>query len=365
MKIVAAAGGSGGHCYPAIAFLQACKDRHPDWTLTLVVDRGAKTMGLELEASAANSVREVESAKFGGVRSLAQPAFWSRLLRGSRQARSLLRELQADAVVGFGGYGSFPIVWEAGSLRIPTVVHEQNAVMGMANRMLKGRVTRLAVSLELAEPPYRGQPERVVRTGFPLRASLRRLDRDSVRRRLGLDPAKKTLLVFGGSQGSRFINELIEDALKTHRARLEASWQILHLTGRAAAGTAERPDLVTGAYRRWAYSREMDALYTAADLVVSRAGSATLHELSHYAKPSLLIPYPYARAHQLQNARVLETAGAAWILEESRCSVDRLMGLLDEAAARPDTLERMAARAAQALKTDGAKALVDLVESLK
>lgn len=365
MHLIAAAGGSGGHCYPAIAFLQACKNRHPDWKLTLAVDRGSKTLGLELEAAAAGSVREVESAKYAGFKSLVSPAFWSALVRGTGEARRLLRETGADAVVGFGGYGSFPVVWEAASLGIPTIVHEQNAVMGTANRVLAGRVNRIAVSLELATPPFRSRTERLVHTGFPLRTTLRRMDRDAVLRRFDLDPSKRTLLVFGGSQGSRFINQLMDDLLKVHGRELETSWQILHLTGRAIPGGGPpRPDILIGAYRRWTYSREMDALYTAADLAVCRAGSATLHELSYYGRPALLIPYPYAHGHQLLNARVMADGGAAWILEEKECTLDQFKGYLDQAAADPAELKAMGERAARALKTDGAAALVDLVEGL-
>ena len=375
MNVVAAAGGSGGHCYPAVAFLQACKERHPDWTLTLAVNRGARTMGLELEAAAARAVVEVESAKFAGARSLVTPAFWSKIFRGLKESRRLLTELKADVVVGFGGYGSFPLVWEAASMKIPTVVHEQNAVMGTANRFLRSRAARLAVSIELAASPSAASGGRIVRTGFPVRSTLRRLDREAVIRRLELDPKKKTLLVFGGSQGSRFINRLVTDTLVSFGDKLGADWQVLHLTGRAAASDGRTdelrpfldPDLRPGSgrfYRQWPYSREMDALYTAADLVVCRAGSATLHELSYYGRPAILIPYPHANAHQLFNARVPADGGAAWILEENGCSPRRFKELLDQAAAQPETLQKMGQNCSKALKTDGAAALVDLVESL-
>ena len=360
MKIIAAAGGSGGHCYPAIAFLQACKNRHPDWPLTLVVDRGAKTLGLEVEAAAASAIREVESAKFAGAKSLFKPDFWKKLIHGTHQARALLREEKPDLVIGFGGYGSFPCVWEAASLKIPVVIHEQNADMGMANRVLSRRAAKIAVSLPLTGSGHGGK---VVRTGFPLRTTLNRMDTAAVRRRFDLDPAKKTLLVFGGSQGSRFINQLIDDCMGQFGRELHADWQILHLTGRAPMGTQPRHDVLTGPYRRWAYSREMDALYAAADLVACRAGSATLHELSYFGKPSILIPYPHARGHQLHNARVLADGGAAWIFEEKTASPAAFKALLDRAAAEPGQLEEMGRRSRALLKTDGAEALVDLAES--
>ncbi len=365
MHLIAAAGGSGGHCYPAIAFLQACKNRHPDWKLTLAVDRGSKTLGLELEAAAAGSVREIASAKYAGTKSLVSLKFWSALAKGSGEAKQLLRETGADLVAGFGGYGSFPVVWEAASMGIPTIVHEQNAVLGMANRVLAGRVTRLAVSLELATPPFKSRPERLAHTGFPLRTSLRRMDRESVLRRFDLDPAKRVLLVFGGSQGSRFLNQLMDDLIKVHGRELERTWQILHLTGRVMPGGGPpRPDILTGSYRRWTYSREMDALYTAADLAVCRAGSATLHELAYYARPALFIPYPYAHGHQLLNARVVADGGGAWILEEKECTLDQFKGYLDQAAADPAALRQMGENAGRLLKTDGAAALVDLAEQL-
>ncbi len=373
MKIFAAAGGSGGHCYPAIAFLQACKNRHPDWPLTLVVDRGAKTLGLEVEASAANSIREIESAKFAGAKSLFKPDFWNKLIRGSRQARELLKQEKPDLVIGFGGYGSFPCVWEAASLKVPVVIHEQNADMGTANRLLSRRAAKIAVSLPLTgmgrsstpadQDGKIGQAGKVVRTGFPLRTTLNRMDTAAVRRRFDLDPAKKTLLVFGGSQGSRFINQLIDDCMEQFGKELQDAWQVLHLTGRAPAGTQPRHDVLTGPYRRWAYSREMDALYAAADLVACRAGSATLHELSYFGKPSILIPYPHARGHQLHNARVLADGAAAWIFEEKSASPAAFKTLLDRAAADPALLEEMGRRSRTLLKTDGAEALVDLAES--
>lgn len=364
VKILAAAGGSGGHCYPAIAFLQACRKRHPDWMLTLAVDRGVKTLGLEVEAAAAHSIREVESVGFAGLKSLVNIGFWGKLMRGSSQARALLKSVEPDLVIGFGGYGSFPAVWEAESAGVPVILHEQNAVMGLANRVLAVRAQKLAVSLPLKRLPAGVAADRVIQTGFPLRSTLRRLDTAAVRGRFGLDPAKKTLLVFGGSQGSKFINGLMDDLIKDHGVALKNHWQILHLTGRAASGVLDGHDTVTGPFRRWTYSREMDALYTAADLVACRAGSATLHELSYYGKPSILIPYPYARGHQVENARVLADGGAAWLTEEKNTTPATFAAILNQAAADGLKLEQMGRRCSGLLKTDGASALVDLAESL-
>ncbi|MBP9733761.1 MAG: UDP-N-acetylglucosamine--N-acetylmuramyl-(pentapeptide) pyrophosphoryl-undecaprenol N-acetylglucosamine transferase [Candidatus Omnitrophica bacterium] len=364
VRVLAAAGGSGGHCYPAIAFLQACRKRHPDWTLTLAVDRGVKTLGLEVEAAAAHSIREVESAGFAGLKSLLDFRFWGKLIRGSRQAKALLKSAAPDLVIGFGGYGSFPVVWEAESAGVPVILHEQNAVMGLANRVLAIRAKKLAVSLPLKRLPSGARREQVIQTGFPLRSTLRRLDAAAVRGRFGLDPAKKTLLVFGGSQGSKFINGLMDTLIKDHGDVLKANWQILHLTGRASSDALEGHDTVTGPFRRWTYSREMDALYTAADLVACRAGSATLHELSYYGKPSILIPYPYAHGHQVENARVLADGGAAWLSEEKNTTPASFAAILNEAAADASKLVRMAQRSSGLLKTDGASALVDLAECL-
>lgn len=305
-RIVIAAGGTGGHFYPGLAAAQALKMR--GWEPLMVVRKGDDALPrLEAEGLCALPL------DLGGLPrrpGLDLVSFSWRLALGLRMMSRALKAFRPNAVLGMGGYLSFPLAYAAWRLGTPRAVHESNAILGLANR------TAAALGCEvlwgLATSDGRGTV-----VGTPVRPSLwTRREPAAARRALGLHPERTTLLVFGGSQGARSLNEGLPKALKKLHL---ASLQILHLAGRgkaAAAAEAYRSAGIAADTRE--YLEDMADAYGAADLVVCRSGASTLAELHAQGKPALLVPYPHAAAgHQDANARVFEAAGAARRLPEA------------------------------------------------
>ncbi len=321
-KIAIAAGGTGGHFYPGYVLAQA------------LASAGHSSLFLLRRQDPAAAVLDREGIPFVEVDLRGLPRrpgaellrFAPRLLASLRLIGRVLRDWRADCVVGMGGYLTFPAVWSAWRLRLPSLVHESNAVLGLANRACLPAASRLALGLPLLKTPKRP----FLLCGTPVRPELWSLpEAQKARRELGLDPQRFTLLVFGGSQGARRINQALPEALLPMGGR---PFQCLHICGdqdvesvRAAYASAPFKALVLS------YLHEMDKAYAAADLVVCRAGASTLAELIASRRPALLIPYAAAAAdHQEANARLLENVGAALRIPESELGSGRLSAALGE-----------------------------------
>jgi UDP-N-acetylglucosamine--N-acetylmuramyl-(pentapeptide) pyrophosphoryl-undecaprenol N-acetylglucosamine transferase len=333
VKILVAAGGTGGHFYPGLAVARSLVQAGHG--VVFVVRAGDYVLPL-LERE---KLPYVTLAAAGFKRRLAPSniAAAFKILIGLGQAFSLMGKLKPDAVLVMGGYLSFAPAVAARSRGIPVVLHEQNAVPGLANRFVSRLVRRIAVSFEESRALF---GPKAVLTGNPVRGEFRSLpSRDDARRRWGLDPARRTVLVFGGSLGAQRLNSLILEALPDIAAR-SAGWQFLHFTGasdeaRVKAAYAAQPFL----HHVEGYCHEMPAAYAAADLVVCRAGASTLAELIAVRRPALLVPYPLATGgHQTKNARMLTDAGAAVLREQRELTggtmAKILDGLMEDAAGR-------------------------------
>jgi UDP-N-acetylglucosamine--N-acetylmuramyl-(pentapeptide) pyrophosphoryl-undecaprenol N-acetylglucosamine transferase len=336
-RVCLVSGGTGGHLMPALTLAQALADRGH---LPLLV-----TEGRPAEQSLLESAGVIATQVPVGRRGLTLPF---RLARAVLRARRLLRRERVDLVVGTGGRTTVPVALAARSLGVPFCLLEQNAVPGRANRWL----------LPLAQRIYLGLPveERVPRslvTGTPLRREVGAVDRDSARRSLGLDERTPVLLVTGGSQGARALNETVPRALVGLRVPL----QVIHvagLEGEAAVRLlyAEAASVVRAIVRP--LSRDMATLYAAADLVICRGGGGTVAELIAAGRASVIVPYPHHRdRQQLHNARVLERAGAAVVLEQDVLTAATLRETVAELLRREGVLSAMGARA-RALLPDGA-----------
>lgn len=246
-----------------------------------------------------------------------------------------------DAVLGFGGYVSIPVGFAAVLRRIPLVLHEQNSVPGMANRVLSRWADRVAVTYE-ESTDLLAHPDRVVVTGNPVREEVVSSRRDQGRRALGLPDASRVLLVFGGSRGARHLNT----ALVALRDRLvaEEDLNIVHVAGAAEAATVrEALDTAGGdADGRWRvleYLDDMGSALAAADLVVARAGATSIAEITALGLPAVLVPYPYATDdHQTKNARTMVAHGAAELVADSELDDERfgdiILGVLGDAVRR-------------------------------
>jgi UDP-N-acetylglucosamine--N-acetylmuramyl-(pentapeptide) pyrophosphoryl-undecaprenol N-acetylglucosamine transferase len=320
--VLVAGGGTAGHVFPAIAvarqLIELADDVEP--VFVGVPDR----LEARLVPEAGFPLHHIEAVAIPRRPSLRLRKVPGALRAGVRRCVELARETGAVGVVSFGGYVSFPLDRAAWKLQLPLVVHEQNSVPGLTNRIAARWADRIAVTFPGSAHRFR-HPERCVVTGNPVREDVLTLDRAAeqrgARERLGLDADRPTLLVFGGSQGARSINQAIV-AAQPRWGRSDL--QVLH-----AAGSADYAE----AARRWEQARaggsgptvklvdfieSMALAYAAADVVVCRAGATSIAELTVLGIPAVLVPYPHATAdHQTENARALERAGGAVVVEDA------------------------------------------------
>ncbi len=304
-RVLIAAGGTGGHFYPGLVI--ALELRKHGWEPLLVVkkDDPAKPR-LEAEGLACLEV------DLGGMPRRPGPGlfvFAWKVLASMRLLSRVVRDFRPSLVLGMGGYLTFPCVWGAMRRGVPAALHEANAILGLANRASAALGARLFWGL----PPWDGEGTVV---GTPIRPALHaNADRAKARAAFGLAADKKTILVFGGSQGAKAINAAVAPALKG--AGLDA--QILHLAGKDKAGEPRSAYKAAGIQAVVLdYCEDMASAYAAADVVVCRAGASTLAELAAQRKAAILVPYPHAAAnHQDFNARVFEKRHLAMRISDS------------------------------------------------
>jgi UDP-N-acetylglucosamine--N-acetylmuramyl-(pentapeptide) pyrophosphoryl-undecaprenol N-acetylglucosamine transferase len=353
---VIAAGGTGGHLFPAQALAEALAQR--GWRIGLATDRRTEDL---TGAFPADQKFAVASATFaGGPTARARQCL--AILQGIVQARARLKALRPRVVVGFGGYPSIPTLIAARTLGLKTVIHEANAVMGRANRLLAPGVTVVACAFPTLLRSAASVRARAVVVGSPVRPAIRALAGQ------GYDqPAEGGsihLFVTGGSQGAKVLSETVPKAV----ARLPQT-----LRGRLAVVQQTRPDALEGARSVYhlagvaaelaPFFSDMAARWAWAHLVVSRSGASTVSEIAVAGRPSVLVPLGVALDDdQGQNARLLSEAGAAVVLRESELTSESLAAVLAELLENSGRLAEMAAAAAAVAKPDAADRLADLVE---
>jgi len=321
-KVLLVAEGSGGHLIPALqvaGVLAKAGARTKVWyaerpqTARLA---GALAHEAEGESVEVQPIPAASPHVLGRLWQCGQ--LWSR-------AQRCFETFAPDVVVGFGGWLSAPIVLAAKKRRIRCVVHEQNVVLGRANRWLSRWVDRLAVSFQETPRP-RGAAPRVV-TGMPVRNAIGASSRDREAQAFGFTAQRPTLLILGGSQGAQAINRLMAGALTLLSGQERRLWQFLHVTGHADEA-AMRAAYGAAGVTAWVapFLMEMASAYSLADLVIGRAGASTIAELARCGTPAVLIPYPHAGGHQLANARHVEAVGGGLLFEEAQATPKRLLG---------------------------------------
>lgn len=312
-RIAISGGGTGGHLYPGLALAELFREKQYE-CLYLGSSRGLEA---EIVPKAGIDFLSVPSKGIAG--SLPQKLLaLASLGIGSLKALHHLSSWKPHLVVGTGGFVCVPAVVAAKLLGIPVVLLEQNAVPGRATLLLSRFAQAVCLSFEETSQKFPGR--RTVWTGNPLRGSIALTDKEQARRSLGLDPTRPTLLVAGASQGAASINDAVLGALPAWRDR---PWNILHLTGRnhlarvlakAEGFLQSEPTLC---YQAYGFRKDVETLYSAADLVVSRAGATSIAEMTSLGLPAILVPYPYAGGHQKENAKVVvECGGAKCLLDE-------------------------------------------------
>ncbi|MET9469204.1 UDP-N-acetylglucosamine--N-acetylmuramyl-(pentapeptide) pyrophosphoryl-undecaprenol N-acetylglucosamine transferase [Streptomyces sp. NPDC006544] len=354
LSVVIGAGGTGGHIYPGLALAEALRAAVPDAVVSFIgTERGLET---ELIPAAGYRLHTVDMIPFDpslGAKRYLLPAA---LLRSAGQARAVIRAQGAHVAVGMGGYPSAPAVLGARMARLPAVIHESNAVPGRANQFAARLTPHMAVAFDRSRAHLAGGA-RALTTGMPISAALAGLagrspeDRAVLRLRarheLGVPDGRKLVVFNGGSLGAVRLTGAAAGLAEAWQARNDV--QLLIKTGPAALADTRARLTASGGLRiarAAAYLDRMDLVYAAADLVVCRAGSATVAELAATGVPAVLVPYPYAPGdHQTHNARVLSDAGAGLLLPDAETTAGRLAELLAPLLADPVRLSAMAGAA--------------------
>lgn len=357
MRFVIAGGGTGGHLFPALAVGEVLLERGHE----VVIFISEK----DVDALATKDRTEFRFEKLPsiGMPKIFSPAilgFLKRFNDSLAPCRRLYRKFQPHAVLGMGGFTSTAPILAGRMRKIPTFVHESNAIPGKANRLNARMTDTVLLGFEACARYFPNSHFQV--TGTPIRKSLtRRVPREEALAAFGLSPERKTLLVMGGSQGAHGINEA---AIKALPLLKEMPLQVIHLTGpnddQVAAANYRREEIPAHVA---AFCHQMELAYSAADLALSRSGAASLSELSHFGIPSLLIPYPFAAEnHQVLNAAIFVREGAAVVVEQGQVSVEifaREIGALLGDAPR---LEAMSRAARSLAPEDAAECVANTVE---
>jgi UDP-N-acetylglucosamine--N-acetylmuramyl-(pentapeptide) pyrophosphoryl-undecaprenol N-acetylglucosamine transferase len=354
--VLLSAGGTGGHLFPAEALALVLKAR--GWRVHLATDHRAGTYGQDFPAEAVHIIPSAKMEK--SPIALAQAVFW--LATGILAARMLVRRIKPDVAVGFGGYPTVPPMLAAARAKVPTIIHEQNAVLGRANKYLAPKVTRIATSFAKVGKAEMFTPK-MVQTGNPVRPAVREAAKIPYPERRAEDPFN--LLVFGGSQGARVMAELAPPAIAGLDARLRSCLKVVQQC------RPEDMERVGEAYRSMGvaadlqpFFRDLPARIAASHLVLSRAGASTVAELGVIGRPAVMIPLPHALDQdQKANARVLSSAGGGWMVEQRDVTPESLADDLAELILHPDRLSAAAAAARLTGRPDAVERLADLVES--
>ena len=363
MNIIVSGGGTGGHIYPALTIMRTIEEKYPDTKFLYV----GTNKGLEADIIPKENIPFATVDIQGFKRSLSPANFVRAGLAaiGVAKAMNVVRKFKPDVVIGTGGYVCGPVLMAASMLGIPTLIQEQNVVPGITNKILAKFVTKIAAGTPEAAKHF---PQgKVTCTGNPIRKEVMTAAKEDGARAFGFNPAKKTVLISGGSRGARSINNAMIDVLVEAAKQTEV--QYLHVTGKLdyediigrlaekGVNLAETPNIKVEPYLY-----NMPAAMAMADLVVYRAGATGLAELTARGIPAILIPYPYAAEnHQEHNARALEAAGAAKVILNRELKSENLQSTLQELLADKEKLAAMAAASKALGKPQAAEDIANMV----
>ncbi len=356
MNFVLAAGGTGGHMVPAHALAAELKSRGHG-VLLITDDRGARFPGLFKDVP----VHILPAGRLGGGPIGMLKAGFS-VLKGRGEAKRLYKNHRPDAVVGFGGYPAFPSLLAASSMRVPTVLHEQNAVLGRVNRLLAGEAEAIAIAYDQVDRLKSKYQGKTVVVGNPVREEVAKLGELPYPPFDEVAPLK--ILITGGSQGASVLSDVVPEGLGLLQPSLRHRLQVVQQC---------RPDDIEQVRNRYAalgipaelmtYIEDMPDKLADAHLVIGRAGASTIAELTAAGRPAILIPFPSATDdHQTANAREMTKAGGARTNQQENFTPEVLARQIEAMAADPVALNNAAARALSVGRPHAARDLADLVE---
>lgn len=353
IRVLFAAGGTGGHILPAISVADELRSLVPNLEPLFVGTRS----GLEarLVPQAGYSIAFISSRGVRGRGGAARLRAAASLAAGCVQAVSIVRRFRPHVVFGAGGYASAAVVVAAAALRRTIVLQEQNSVPGLTNRLLARTATRIYLGFEKAGERFRGR-RGVLVTGNPLRRAILEEGPGGDRAAFGLSDGRPVLLVFGGSQGARTLDAAAVEYLLAHegvQGIIQTGEREYDAVARAVAGIRARVHAAP-------YIAQMHRAYRAADVALSRAGALSVSELAATGLPAVLVPYPHAADdHQRWNAALLADAGGAVVVDDAACTGERLAAILDPLLADAGRLAAMRRALASVARRDAARTIAE------
>jgi len=326
MRIVFSGGGTGGHVYPAIAIADAVKELKPEAEILFVGAIGKLEM--EKVPQAGYNIEGLNISGFHRKFTLRNLSFPYKLITSLWKARSILRRFKPDLAIGVGGFASGPTLEMASRMGIPCLIQEQNSYPGKTNQLLARKVQKICVAYDNMEKYF---PEaKLVKTGNPIRkVFFENLDKEQSKRNYKLEQNKKTVLLFGGSLGAKSLNVAVAKSYEILKSRSDI--QLIWQAGRLYYDTfRESETALLPHVKILPYLEKMEEAYSAADIVISRAGAITISELAAIGKAAILVPSPnVAEDHQTMNAKALTSIGAAELVEDKRINEDLFQEALE------------------------------------
>ncbi len=372
-RIIVSGGGTGGHIFPAIAIANAIRELRPQADILFVGAEGR--MEMQRVPDAGYPIIGLPVAGFDRQHLWKNFAVIIKLLRSQWKARKIIRDFHPQVAVGVGGYASGPTLKTAAMMGIPTLIQEQNSYAGVTNKLLARKASRICVAYEGMERFF--PADKIVMTGNPVRQTLldHPLTREEAAYDFSLDHARKTILILGGSLGARTINQTLIAGLPLIKAHPEI--QFIWQTGKiyidqvkeaitTFTGEAVRNASIVGLPNLYVtdFIKNMNAAYTLADLVISRAGAGSISELCLLGKPAILVPSPnVAEDHQTQNALALVNKGAAIYVKDAEAK-EKLLNVALEALTDDNRLQELAAHISLLAKPDAARTIAQEVLKL-
>ena len=370
MNLIFTCGGTAGHINPAIAVANMMKERDPNGRILFIGAVGHMEEKLVPQAGF-----EVKCLPGSGLsRKLNAAGIKKNLyavkcvLDAVKTCKQIFQEFKPDVVIGTGGYASFPALYAAQSMGIPTCVHEANAVPGVTTKMAANRATRVLVTFENSKQYYK-HPEKVEAVGMPIRKEFIYTTREQARKELGLEG--HVVVSAFGSQGAKVMNETMADMMALEQ---KDGFPFHHIHATGSVGKEWMPQRVKDNGVDWEhcpaldlreYIYDMPTVMAAADILIGRAGSGTCNEIGVSGVPCILIPSPnVTNNHQEKNARVLEGAGCAVVVLEKDCTPEKLYALIRELLADEDRRKEMSRKLRSEVKLDSTERIFDIVEAL-
>ena len=358
LRIIISGGGTGGHIFPAVSIANAIKEQHPDAEILFVGAEGR--MEMQRVPAAGYKIIGLPIAGFNRKNLLKNFSVLIKIIRSQLKARKIIKDFQPHAAVGVGGYASGPTLKMAGMMGIPTLIQEQNSYAGVTNKLLAKKADKICVAYEGMERFF--DKEKIILTGNPVRQGLlKSINKEEAIRSFGLDPQKKTILIVGGSLGARTINNCVMKGLdKIKHSDVQFIWQTgkfyIDEARKTVKQAGELPMLYTTDF-----ISDMATAYSAADLVISRAGAGSISEFCLLQKPVILVPSPnVAEDHQTKNALALVNKQAALYVKDAEAE-NELLDLAIKTVQQPEVLKKLSNHIAALAFKDSANVIAQEV----